>query len=195
MTTRAYDYDGETGRICLRSLAGRMRAMRTRRASQAVEGSNEIVLESGLGGEVGSRRALISKAAARTTRPRVARATSLITYLARYSTTSRPLTYRMNFFIGGKKMASSKAVAPLQRNVRSFFPAEIFRLVLIGKDIREQIDVDPSGESVPRLYDWYDELAEGMREGKVDDYSPPVYTLRAPGESRRPLDRVADAIP
>ena len=51
------------------------------------------------------------------------------------------------------------------------FPAEIFRLVLIGKDIREQIDVDPSGESVPRLYDWYDELAEGVREGKADDYS------------------------
>ena len=66
------------------------------------------------------------------------------------------------------------------------FPAEIFRLVLIGKDIREQIDVDPSGESVPRLYDWYDELAEGMREGKVDDYSR-LYTLCELPENRAGL--------
>ena len=51
------------------------------------------------------------------------------------------------------------------------FPPQIFRLVLIGKDIREQIDIDPAGESVPRLYDWYDELAEHVRGGAVDDYT------------------------
>ena len=51
------------------------------------------------------------------------------------------------------------------------FPPQIFRLALIGKDIREQIDIDPAGESVPRLYDLYDDLALGVREGKTDDYS------------------------
>lgn len=51
------------------------------------------------------------------------------------------------------------------------FPTQLFRLALIGKDIREQIDIDPSGDSVPRHYDWHDELAEGVRAGNVDDYA------------------------
>lgn len=75
------------------------------------------------------------------------------------------------FLIGGKKMASSKGRGASAKEMSDLFPAEIFRLLLIGKDIREQIDIDPSGESVPRLYDWYDELALGVREGKADDYS------------------------
>lgn len=75
------------------------------------------------------------------------------------------------FLVGGKKMASSKGCGASAKEMSDLFPAEIFRLVLIGKDIREQIDVDPTGESVPRLYDWYDELALGVREGKADDYS------------------------
>lgn len=75
------------------------------------------------------------------------------------------------FLVGGKKMSSSKGRGSSAKDMSDLFPAEIFRLVLIGKDIREQIDVDPSGESVPRLYDWYDELALGVREGKADDRS------------------------
>ena len=90
------------------------------------------------------------------------------------------------FLIGGKKMASSKGRGASAKEMSDLFPAEIFRLVLIGKDIREQIDVDPSGESVPRLYDWYDELAEGMREGKADDYSR-LYTLCELPENRAGL--------
>jgi lysyl-tRNA synthetase, class I len=75
------------------------------------------------------------------------------------------------FLVGGKKMASSKGLGAMAKEMADLFPSELFRLVLIGKDIREQIDIDPSGESVPRLYDWYDELAENVRQGKADDYS------------------------
>ncbi len=75
------------------------------------------------------------------------------------------------FLVGGKKMSSSKGRGSSAKDMCDLFPPEVFRLALIGKDIREQIDVDPQGESVPRLYDWYDELAEGVREGKSDDYS------------------------
>lgn len=80
------------------------------------------------------------------------------------------------FLVGGRKMSSSKGQGSSAKDMCDLFPPEIFRLVLIGKDIREQIDVDPEGESVPRLYDWYDELAEGVRQGKADDYSR-LYTL------------------
>ncbi|MFH1178100.1 MAG: lysine--tRNA ligase, partial [bacterium] len=75
------------------------------------------------------------------------------------------------FLVGGKKMSSSKGRGSSAKDICDLFPPQVFRLALIGKDIREQIDVDPSGESVPRLYDWFDELAGGVREGKADDYS------------------------
>ncbi|HCR52075.1 TPA: lysine--tRNA ligase [Candidatus Kaiserbacteria bacterium] len=75
------------------------------------------------------------------------------------------------FLVGGKKMSSSKGRGSSAKDISDLFPPQIFRLALIGKDIREQVDVDPAGESVPRLYDWYDELGNGVREGKADDYS------------------------
>lgn len=80
------------------------------------------------------------------------------------------------FLVGGKKMSSSKGHGSSAKDMSDLFPAPLFRLALIGKDIREQIEIDPSGESVPRLYDWYDELALGVREGKSDDYSR-LFTL------------------
>ena len=73
------------------------------------------------------------------------------------------------FLVGGKKMSSSKGRGSSAKDMCDLFPSEIFRLTLIGKDIKEQIDVDPSGESVPRLYDLYDELAESVRAGAADD--------------------------
>src|SRR3989344_4469728 len=85
------------------------------------------------------------------------------------------------FLVGGKKMSSSKGRGSSAKDMSELFPPELFRLALIGKDIREQIDVDPSGESVPRLYDWYDELAEDVREGKADDYSRLYALCQLPG--------------
>lgn len=75
------------------------------------------------------------------------------------------------FLVGGKKMSSSKGRGSSAKDMSDLFTPEIFRLVLIGKDIREQIDIDPAGESVPRLYDLYDELAESVRSGASDDHS------------------------
>lgn len=90
------------------------------------------------------------------------------------------------FLVGGKKMASSKGRGASAKEMSDFFPSQIFRLILIGKDIREQIDVDPAGDSVPRMYDWYDELAQGVREGKDDDYAR-LFTLCELPEKRAAL--------
>jgi lysyl-tRNA synthetase, class I len=80
------------------------------------------------------------------------------------------------FLVGGKKMSSSKGRGSSAKDMCDLFPPNLFRLALIGKDIKEQIDVDPEEESVPRMYDWYDELSEGVRAGKTDDFSR-LYTL------------------
>ena len=80
------------------------------------------------------------------------------------------------FLVGGKKMSSSKGRGSSAKDMSDLFPPELFRLVLIGKDINQQIEVDVEGESVPRMYDWYDELATQVREGIADDYAR-LYTL------------------
>lgn len=90
------------------------------------------------------------------------------------------------FLIGGKKMSSSKGRGSSARDMGDLFPPALFRLVLIGKDIREQIDVDPQGESVPRVYDWYDELAEEVRSGAADDRTR-LYALCELPEKRAAL--------
>lgn len=75
------------------------------------------------------------------------------------------------FLVGGKKMSSSKGKGSTAKDMADLFPAPILRLILIGKDINQQIDIDPEGESVPRTYDWYDDLAEKVREGVADDFT------------------------
>lgn len=84
------------------------------------------------------------------------------------------------FLVGGKKMSSSKGRGSSAKDMSDLFPPQLFRLLLIGKDIREQVDIDPAGESVPRAYDWYDELAQGVREGKDDDYARLYMLCQAP---------------
>lgn len=75
------------------------------------------------------------------------------------------------FLVGGKKMSSSKGKGSSAKDMSDLFPPSVLRLVLLGKDINQQIDVDPAGDSVPRMYDWYDELAQMVRDGVADDFT------------------------
>ena len=75
------------------------------------------------------------------------------------------------FLVGGKKMSSSKGRGSSAKDMADLFPPEVFRLVLLGKEYSQQIDVDPSGDSIPRMYDWYDEIAEKHRQGVADDFT------------------------
>lgn len=75
------------------------------------------------------------------------------------------------FLVGGKKMSSSKGRGSSAHDMAELFTPETLRLALIGKDISQQIDVDPEGDSIPRMYDWYDDLAEAVRNGVADDFT------------------------
>ncbi len=90
------------------------------------------------------------------------------------------------FLVGGKKMSSSKGRGTSAKDMSDLFPAPLFRLALIGKDIRSQIDVDPSGDSVPRMYDWHDELAEAVRKGETNDQSRLFVLSQLPEEQAAP---------
>lgn len=93
------------------------------------------------------------------------------------------------FLVGGKKMSSSKGRGSSAKDMSDLFPAEVFRLVLLGKDINQQIDIDPAGDSVPRTFDWYDDLAEAVRNGVADDFTR-LYELTC-----LPSDRAEEATP
>jgi lysyl-tRNA synthetase class 1 len=88
------------------------------------------------------------------------------------------------FLVGGKKMSSSKGRGSSAKDMADLFPPELLRLVLIGKEYSQQIDVDPEGDSVPRMYDWYDELAENVRNGGTDDFAR-LFALCQIGEKRK----------
>lgn len=73
------------------------------------------------------------------------------------------------FLVGGKKMSSSKGQGSSAREVVDLVPPHIFRLALFGKDINQQINFDPTGDTIPLLYDQYDRLAEKYYAGVQDD--------------------------
>lgn len=171
MTTRAYDYDGETvGYSCDRSPdetvpcghSGRVAPWKgTMKLFWKAEWAAKWVA---LGVDIeGGGKDHSTKGGSR----------DVANHICREVFEAEPpydIPYEF-FLVGGKKMSSSKGRGSSAKDMGDLFPSEVFRLALIGKDIREQIDVDPSGESVPRLYDLYDELAESVRIGAADDRS------------------------
>ncbi len=73
-------------------------------------------------------------------------------------------------------MSSSKGKGTSAREIADLLPTKIFRLALLGKDINQQFNFEPEGDTIPVLYDQYDKLAEGYRAGVVDDYAR-LFTL------------------
>lgn len=171
MTTRAYDYNGETvGYACDRNPDEAKSCGHTGRVAPW-KGTSKLFWKAewaakwvALGVDIeGGGKDHSTKGGSRDVANHIAR--EVFEY-------EPPFDMPYEFFlVGGKKMSSSKGRGSSAKDMCDLFSPELFRLALIGKDIREQIDVDPAGESVPRLYDWYDELALGVREGRVDDYS------------------------
>lgn len=83
-----------------------------------------------------------------------------------------PLFFAHEFFlVGGRKISSSKGLGSTARAIFDLLPPKIFRLSLIGKDINQQRNFDPEGDSIPALYDQYDKLAQNYWAGITDDYA------------------------
>src|SRR3990167_9430389 len=91
------------------------------------------------------------------------------------------------FLVGGKKMSSSKGRGSSAKEIAALVPAKIFRLALLGKEINQQVNFDPEGDTIPVLYDQYDKLALGYQIVKYDDYAR-LFELIHPKTSRTVLD-------
>ncbi len=83
-----------------------------------------------------------------------------------------PVGVRYEFFlISGKKMASSKGVGVSALEIAKILPAELVRFLMVKIPVQRPIDFNPEGETIPRLYDFYDEAAEAEDLTQVFKYS------------------------
>lgn len=99
-----------------------------------------------------------------------------------------PFNIPYEFFqVGGKKMSSSKGAGSSSREIVDLLPAPLVRLLMLGKDPRRVIDFVPDGDTIPVLYDTYDEFAESHFSGKGDDRAR-AFTLLYPPEERAKLE-------
>ncbi len=92
------------------------------------------------------------------------------------------------FLVGGKKMSSSKGEGSSAREVVELVPPQIFRLALFGKDMNQQINFDPAGDTIPVLFDTYDKLAEKYWSGIQDDETRLFEYLHPEAEHAKLMD-------
>lgn len=86
------------------------------------------------------------------------------------------------FLVGGAKMSSSKGRGSAAKDVAELLPPRIFRLALLGKDIKQQINFDPQGDTVPLLFDQFDKIAKKEWSGLADDETRLFALIHPPGE-------------
>jgi len=93
------------------------------------------------------------------------------------------------FLVGGKKMSSSKGEGPAAGDIVTLVPPHIFRLALLQKDINQQINFDPTGDTIPTLFDLYDRLAEKYFNGVSDDDARLFLYAHPPDKRKNPVKR------
>jgi lysyl-tRNA synthetase class 1 len=72
------------------------------------------------------------------------------------------------FLLEGAKMSSSKGNAASAKAVTDLLPADVFRFLMLMKEPNQPIEFSPSGETIPRLFDRYDEAAQLYFNPEVD---------------------------
>ena len=96
-----------------------------------------------------------------------------------------PFDIPYEFFLAdGKKMSTSKGNAPAAYDVMSVLPSHVYRLVFFGKNYKQAIEFNLSGETVPILFDTYDRLAEKYWSEANDDNARLFALINSAGPDR-----------
>lgn len=74
------------------------------------------------------------------------------------------------FLVSGAKMSSSHGVGVSASQMAEILPPEILRFLMVRTNYSQTIDFDPSGETIPKLFDEYDRCAkEFFEKGRKSD--------------------------
>ncbi len=86
-----------------------------------------------------------------------------------------PIGYGHEFFlIGGKKMSSSKGTGMTANDAAHILPSHIMRYFVYRVPAKRQIEFNPEGDTIPRIYDDYDRSLAVYHEDKNSDLARPV---------------------
>jgi len=95
-----------------------------------------------------------------------------------------PLPYAF-FLIGGRKMSSSKGRGSSASEMLEILPPELLRFLMVKTKISQQINFDPNGDTVPKLFDEYQKASDAYF-GKKDDDLARIFELSQIDEIRKP---------
>ena len=99
-----------------------------------------------------------------------------------------PVGYEF-MLIGGKKMSSSKGRGFAASDMTTILPPELVRFLIVKMDPRSQTNFDPGdGDTIPKLFDEYQEYARHFIEKKEDDEARIFELSQIDGVSIPPLD-------
>ncbi len=95
-----------------------------------------------------------------------------------------PLPYAF-FLIGGRKMSSSKGRGSSASEMLEILPPELLRFLMVKTKISQQINFDPSGDTIPKLFDEYQKAADAYFSKKDDDLAR-IFELSQIGKIKKP---------
>lgn len=80
-----------------------------------------------------------------------------------------PFDVRHEFILmEGSKMSSSAGIGAFASDLEKLLPIYIFRFMMIQKEIMKTINFSPEGDTIPVLFDQYDEVCRDYFEGRED---------------------------
>lgn len=103
-----------------------------------------------------------------------------------------PIAYEF-FLVGGKKMSSSKGRGSSAKEILDILPPEILRFLMVRTKINQAINFDPTGDTIPKLFDEYQKAAESYFSKKEDDLAR-VFVLSQVEEVKSKKTSIADNI-
>jgi len=95
-----------------------------------------------------------------------------------------PLAYEF-FLIGGKKMSSSKGLGSSADDMAKILPPQVLRFLMVKTRLNAAINFDPSGSTIPSLFDEYQRFADAYFNKGNEDLAR-VFELSQVGKVQKP---------
>lgn len=95
-----------------------------------------------------------------------------------------PIVYEW-FLVGGRKMSTSKGIGSSAVEMIEILPSEIVRFLMVKTKINQQINFDPSSDTIPKLFDEYQKAGEAYYN-KTDEDLARVFELSQVNKVQKP---------
>ena len=107
-----------------------------------------------------------------------------------------PLNIPYEFLnLAGRKMSTSKGVGAAAHEVAELLPPDLLRFLFLRYRPNHAINFDPSGDSVPRLFDEFDRIADAVadkpRRGELPPDPERIFALSLADADANPSEEAA----